>query len=168
MRSSRSVLGIERALRSRMNHLDRYVALAGTLALLSVGCTGTLTTEPVGPPPPPPAVAYAPPPPPPEAQPAPPPPNEDVEYVPEAPAVDIETYPTAVYGGTTVYFVGGLWYRRGPRGWARYRVEPPDLARDRAAHDRDPRWVRARRVPSRPGVTERQPNDRRPASPDGR
>jgi hypothetical protein len=88
-----------------------------------------------------------------------------VDYLPEPPVADVDTYPTAIYGGVTVYYVGGLWYRRGPRGWARYRVEPPELARERAAHERDPRWVRARQAPSRPGVAERQRGDRRP---DGR
>ncbi len=162
-----------------MIHLHRYVAFAGTLALFTAGCTGTLTTEPVAPgpppPPPPPAVAYAPPPPPPpQAQLAPPPPPpappavEDVDYVPDPPAVDIDTYPTAVYGGTTVYFVGGAWYRRGPQGWGRYRVEPPELARERASHNRDPRWVRARQAPPRPGVAERQRPERRPPPPDAR
>jgi hypothetical protein len=86
---------------------------------------------------------------------------DDVEYAPDPPVVDIETYPTAVYGGTTVYFVGGVWYRRGPQGWGRYRAEPPELARERASHERDPRWVRARQAPSRPGVAERQRGERR-------
>jgi hypothetical protein len=102
----------------------------------------------------------------------------DVVYVDAPPVVDIQAYPTVSYGGADVYFVGGLWYRRGPRGWAYYRREPPDLGRQRQEHlqrDHDQRWAaqpaaaehrvqneRVTQTPaSRPGVTEAQPPERR-------
>jgi hypothetical protein len=99
-----------------------------------------------------------------------------VVYVQDAPAVDIETYPSVLYGGVAVYYVGGHWYQRGPRGWAYYRQEPPELGHQREEHwgrDHDPRWayqqgVEHRRqgervLPAapRPGVTEAQPPDHR-------
>jgi hypothetical protein len=71
--------------------------------------------------------------------------------------VDIEAYPSVVYGGATVYYVGGAWYRRGPNGWGRYRVEPTGLARVRVAHGGDARWVREGQPrPAPPGAAEIQ------------
>jgi len=98
----------------------------------------------------------------------------EVIYDPQPPVVDIETYPSVVYEGAPVYYVGGRWYRHGPRGWAYYRQEPPELGRQRVAHEREPRWVQARDVPRRgperiapqpyrPGVAEPQGPERREA-----
>jgi hypothetical protein len=95
----------------------------------------------------------------------------DVVHAEEPPVVDIESYPSVLYGGVTVYYVGGRWYQRGPRGWAYYRQEPSELGRRREEqwtryHDprwRDPRGAAQRsqdqRVPpaERRGVTEAQP-----------
>ncbi len=86
--------------------------------------------------------------------------DADSVYDPEPPVADIETYPSAVYDGVTVYYVGDRWYRRGPRGWAYFREEPPELGRQRAMHERDPRWVQARERPMRPGVAEPQAPER--------
>jgi hypothetical protein len=74
--------------------------------------------------------------------------SAEVVYVDDPPVVDIETYPSVVYEGTTVYFVGGYWYQRGPRGWGYFRNEPPTLARARVAHQSDARWARAQRAPA--------------------
>jgi hypothetical protein len=60
-----------------------------------------------------------------------------------APAEDMGSYPSVMYGGVDVYYVGGRWYQRGPRGWAYYRQEPRELGRQREEHfgrDHDPRW----------------------------
>jgi hypothetical protein len=95
--------------------------------------------------------------------------DADVVYVEEPPVVDIETYPGVEYQGTTVYYVGGQWYRRGPRGWAYYRREPAELGRQRESHAHDERWERARAPrpgpqqaapPARPAVEEPRPVDR--------
>jgi hypothetical protein len=175
-----------------MNRIHAHRSAAGGCALLAlaavalgVGCAGPAYEEPVAAAPPPPpgyAQAPAPPPPgyaeapapPPPAEPAPPPPVQpvddtvatDVVYEPDPPFVDIETYPSVVYLGAPVYFVGGRWYRHDARGWGYFRAEPPELAHNRALHERDPRWVRARQVrPRAPaprrGVTAPQPPDRR-------
>lgn len=80
-------------------------------------------------------------------------------YVQAPPAEDMGTYPTVVYGGVNVYYVGGLWYERGPRGWAYYRQEPPALGRQREEHfgrDHDPRWSDPRGAANR-GQTQRGP-----------
>jgi hypothetical protein len=137
---------------------------AALLAATVGGCT--VMAEPAAaPPPPPPAPVYA------SEAPAPPPPaappvaEDDAVVYDDAPppATDIEAYPSVVYGGATVYYVGGVWYRRGPRGWARYRAEPPDLARVRVAHARDARWARQGAPrPAPPGAAQMQ---RRPAPP---
>jgi len=101
----------------------------------------------------------------------------DVVYVQDPPVVDIESYPTEFYGGVQVYYVGGYWYHHGPRGWAYYRQEPPELGRERQAHwqrDHDQRWAdqrggehggQAQQPEQRPGVTEAQPPDRRAPPP---
>ncbi len=118
---------------------------------MSAGCTARVTTDPV----------YAPAPPPPAAPVA----EDDVIYDVEPPVADIEAYPSAVYGGVTVYYVGGVWYRRGPNGWGRYRVEPSGLARARVAHAREARWAREGQPrPAPPGRAEIQ----RPARPEHR
>ena len=108
--------------------------------VLGVGCTAEVTPEPA-PPPPYVAVRPAPPPPPPAA-----PFQPEVVYE-QPPVVDIETYPNVYYAGAPAYYVGGVWYRRDARGWARYRVEPPQLAREREIHGREARWTRAQRAP---------------------
>jgi hypothetical protein len=72
---------------------------------------------------------------------------DDVIYEQDAPVVDIDAYPTDTYGGVTVYYVGGTWYRHDERGWGRYRQEPPELAHTREAHASDPRWIQARERP---------------------
>jgi hypothetical protein len=67
----------------------------------------------------------------------------DLQYVQAAPAEDMGVYPSVMYGGVDVYYVGGLWYERGPRGWGYYRQEPRELGRQREEHfrrDHDPRW----------------------------
>jgi hypothetical protein len=79
-----------------------------------------------------------------------------VLYEQDAPVIDIDTYPTAVYGGVTVYYVGGMWYRHDDRGWGYYRQEPPDLARQRESHASDPRWVAARERPRQPSPQRSQ------------
>jgi hypothetical protein len=101
---------------------------------MATGCTAQVTSEP--------AYAPGPPPPPVFVSEAPPPDSEEVVVDVEPPVVNIEAYPSAVYGGVTVYYVGGVWYRRAPHGWARYRDEPPGLARVRVAHTREARWAR--------------------------
>lgn len=55
---------------------------------------------------------------------------DDEVYVDAAP-VNVYTYPHTEYGGTTVYYVNGHWYR--PRGnrWSYYRAEPAALTRHR-------------------------------------
>lgn len=153
-------------------------ALFGAAAVaLGVGCAPAYDQPVAAAPPPPPAYyAEAPPPPPPAPgyaeAPRPPPPappvddtSADVVYETEPPVVDIETYPSVVYGGAPVYFVGGRWYRRDARGWGYFRSEPPELAHNRALHERDPRWERARQARPRPvprrGVTAPQPPERR-------
>jgi hypothetical protein len=73
--------------------------------------------------------------------------SAEVVYVDDPPVVEIETYPSVVYEGTTVYFVGGFWYQRGPRGWGYFRNEPPTLAHERVEHQTDARWVHAREAP---------------------
>ena len=60
--------------------------------------------------------------------------DSDVAYVQDPPVNDIESYPTVFYGGVQVYYVGGYWYHRGPRGWAYYRQEPAELGRQRQEH----------------------------------
>ena len=125
------------------------LASATSLALVlaaTAGCEAEVT--PAGPP-----VAYA------ETTAGPAGPDTvgggDVVYEQDAPVVDIDTYPTTVYGGVTVYYVGGMWYRHDDHGWGYYRQEPPDLARQREAHASDPRWVAAReRQPSPQGAAE--------------
>lgn len=98
--------------------------------------------------------------------------DAEVIYEPQPPVVDIESYPSVMYEGAPVYYVGGRWYRHGPRGWAYYRQEPVDLGRQRVAHEREPRWVQARDVPlrgaervapqpPRPGVAEPQGSEHR-------
>jgi hypothetical protein len=90
--------------------------------------------------------------------------DDDLMYVNAPPVVDIEAYPFVTYGGVNVYYVDGLWYRRGPRGWAYYRQEPGELGRQREAHwgrDHDPRWGVRAGAESRSGVTEAQPRDNR-------
>jgi hypothetical protein len=131
-------------------------AAVALVAPMATGCTGEVTTEP--------AYAVAPPPPPPPAV------ADDVVYDVQPPVVDIEAYPSVVYGGATVYYVGGAWYRRGPNGWGRYRVEPAGLARARVAHARDARWVREGEPrPAPPGAAEIQrpprPAERREVRP---
>jgi hypothetical protein len=93
--------------------------------------------------------------------------DADVVYDPQPPVDDIEDYPSVVYGGITVYYLGGRWYRHGERGWGYYRNEPPELGRQREMHDRDPRWAQAREAQGRPeparpgpGVAERQSPER--------
>ena len=103
----------------------------------------------------------------------------DVVYVDGPPVVDFETYPTLFFGGDSVYYVGGLWYQHGPRGWAYYRQEPVELGRQREerwGRDHDARWAGSRETPSgqeeqrrgapapRVGATEAQPAER-PAPP---
>jgi len=100
----------------------------------------------------------------------------DVVDVPAPPVAEIETYPAATYQGVNVYYVDGRWYRRGPRGWAFYRQEPPPLASHRQEHwerEHDPRWAPRPAPPARVeeprvapprqgmGVTEVQPSERR-------
>jgi hypothetical protein len=53
------------------------------------------------------------------------------ELVVDAAPVNVYTYPHAEYGGATVYYVEGRWYR--PRGnrWSYYRSEPAALVRHR-------------------------------------
>jgi hypothetical protein len=107
--------------------------------LLGAGCTAE--------------VAPAPPPPYYGAQPAPPPPpgapfQNDVVYE-QPPVPDVQTYPYVVYQGAPVYYVGGAWYRRDGRGWGRYRVEPPPLARERQTHAGDARWAQRPPPPGR-------------------
>lgn len=142
-----------------MRPLVRYTAIA-LVASMATGCEVTAQPAYSPPPPPPPApvVASEPAPPPP----APPPPavaedEDDVIYDAPPPVANIEAYPSVVYGGATVYYVGGVWYRRDPRGWARYRVEPPNLARVRTAHAREARWARQGEPrPAPPGVAQMQ------------
>jgi hypothetical protein len=64
-------------------------------------------------------------------------------YQTAPPVDDIETYPSVLYDGVTVYYVGGGWYRHDEHGWGVYRQEPPELAKQREAHAREPRWVQA-------------------------
>ncbi len=95
----------------------------------------------------------------------------EVIYVQGPPVVEIDTYPSVFYGGVNVYYVDGLWYHQGPRGWSYYRQEPPELGRQREDHygrDHDGRWADPRAAPQRvpppaqrPGVAEVQPPDRR-------
>jgi hypothetical protein len=125
--------GIDSALTGGMRtHIlvSTAIAIVGAMA---AGCTAQVTEDP--------AYAPAPPPPAPAAE-------EDVIYDVEPPVADIELYPSVVYGGVSVYYVGGVWYRRGPNGWGRYSVEPPGLARVRVAHAREARW--AHEGPPRP------------------
>jgi len=114
------------------------IAIVGAMG---AGCTAEVTSEP--------AYAPAPPPPAPVAE-------EEIVYDVEPPVVDIEAYPSAVYGGVTVYYVGGVWYRRGPSGWGRYRVEPPGLARVRVAHAHETHWARQGQPRPAPGAAELQ------------
>jgi hypothetical protein len=74
--------------------------------------------------------------------------SAEIVYVDEPPVVDVETYPSVEYEGTTVYFVGGYWYRHGPHGWGYLRSEPPTLARARVEHQADARWTRAQQAPA--------------------
>ncbi len=95
----------------------------------------------------------------------------DVVYVQGPPVVEVDTYPSVFYGGVNVYYVDGLWYHQGPRGWSYYRQEPPELGRQREDHygrDHDARWADPRGAPQRvppaaqrPGVAEAQPPDHR-------
>jgi len=59
--------------------------------------------------------------------------EEPVVYVQSAPVVDIETYPRTYYRGSYVYYVNGIWYTRGSRGWVYYRSEPRDLVSYRSS-----------------------------------
>lgn len=128
------------------------------LGVAVTGCAARLESEPVvasaGPPPPAPVVVSEAPPPPPAV-------DDDLVYDVEPPAVNVELYPSVVYEGTTVYYVGGVWYRRGLRGWARYRAEPEGLTRVRVAHGGDARWAHegAPRPPA-PGAAEMQRRSR--------
>lgn len=139
--------------------LSPAVALVTALAS---GCYGQVTAEPAyapAPPPPPAPVVVSEAPPPPAAPQ--PPAEEEVVYEAQPPIVNIEAYPSVVYGGVTVYYVGGVWYRRGPNGWGRYRVEPPGLARERRAHAADVRWRREGEPrPAPPGAAEIQRPER--------
>jgi hypothetical protein len=131
----------------------RDALVASAVLALGAGCTGGVYAGPAntdGPP-----AAYG------------APSDGDVVYVQDAPVVDIEAYPSAMYGGDYVYLVEGRWYRRGPRGWAYYRQEPPELGREREerwGRDHDPRWDRGgdQQGQGRPrmGATEAQPLDR--------
>jgi hypothetical protein len=99
--------------------------------------------------------------------------DADFVYVEEPPVSDLETYPSVDYGGVAVYYVGGQWYRRGPRGWAYYRREPTELGRQRESHAHDAQWERGRAVPrsgpeqsappARPGIAA--PQDERRVAP---
>jgi hypothetical protein len=118
-----------------------------------VGCSGWVAAGPAPAPAPAPVVYAAPPP----VAAAPVDDNGDVVAVADPPVADIEAYPSVVYGGATVYFVDGRWYRRGPRGWAYFRHEPVELGRQREEHARrDPRWGER----DERGVTNRQPDHR--------
>jgi hypothetical protein len=79
--------------------------------------------------------------------------DADLVYDPDGPADDIVGYPSVVYGGVTIYFVEGRWYRYGKNGWGYLRSEPAELARLREMHEREPRVARR---PDPPGVAERQ------------
>jgi len=142
--------------------------LASAVMAIGSGCAGGLYAEPASNVEAPPVVAG------PVAD------DGDVVYVQDAPVVDIETYPSVLYGGVTVYYVGGRWYHRDPRGWAYYRREPTELGRQREEHfgrDHDPRWgdqraaehqgpgERAVQPAERRGATEAQPPDRNKAAP---
>jgi hypothetical protein len=95
--------------------------------------------------------------------------DADIVYDEPPPVDDIEAYPSIVYEGAPVYFIGGLWYRRDAHGWGAYRHEPGELARQRAQHERDPRWVQARQRAPQPAnraerVERRPPIENRPQS----
>lgn len=81
--------------------------------------------------------------------------DADLVYDPDGPADDIVGYPSVVYGGVTVYFVEGRWYRYGREGWGYLRSEPAELARLREMHQRESSAAR-RAEPEAPGVAERQ------------
>lgn len=87
--------------------------------------------------------------------------DANLVYDPDGPADDIVGYPSVVYGGVTIYFVQGRWYRYGRDGWGYLRSEPAELARVREMHEREPRGATPLRisVPSEresPGVAEHQ------------
>ncbi len=81
--------------------------------------------------------------------------DADLIYDPDGPADDIVGYPSVVYGGVTIYFVEGRWYRYGREGWGYLRREPAELARLRELHQREPRGAR-RAETWAPGAAERQ------------
>ena len=86
--------------------------------------------------------------------------DADLVYDPDGPADDIVGYPSVVYGGVTIYFVEGRWYRYGSDGWGYLRNEPAELARLREMHQREP--PSARHAEPEPGVAEGQgPEERR-------
>ncbi len=87
--------------------------------------------------------------------------DADLVYDPDGPADDIVGYPSVVYGGVTIYFVEGRWYRYGRDGWGYLRKEPAELARVREMHEREPRGATPLRIsgpsePESPGVAEHQ------------
>ena len=87
--------------------------------------------------------------------------DADLVYDPDGPADDIVGYPSVVYGGVTIYFVEGRWYRYGRDGWGYLRSEPAELARVREMHEREPRGATPPRTsgpgePESPGVAEHQ------------
>jgi hypothetical protein len=131
----------------------RFLLLVGGTALAS-GCQGEVTTQPTSPPPPPPVAVAPAPPPPPSVEANAPGAEANIVYEIDPPVPDVESLPSVTYAGAPAYFVGGAWYRRGPSGWGRFVVEPPELARARIEHAQDPRWesARSRFVLPRPPV----------------
>jgi hypothetical protein len=120
--------------------------LASALVVLGAGCAGEVYAGPSGAEGPPVVAGSA--------------GSDGVVYVQAPPAEDMGSYPSVVYGGVNVYYVGGRWYERGPRGWAYYRQEPPALGRQREEHfgrDHDPRWS------NQPGAANRGQAQRGPA-----
>jgi hypothetical protein len=90
--------------------------------------------------------------------------DADLVYDSDGPIDDIAAYPSVIYGGVTVYYVGGRWYRHGRGGWGYFREEPGELRSQREMHERDPRWTRSPEAPThaeseRPGVAEPQGPD---------
>lgn len=63
---------------------------------------------------------------------------EDEGVLVRAPVVppDIWTYPRALFGGTYVYYVDGLWYYPTGGGWMVFRREPIELSRERRRIER--------------------------------
>jgi hypothetical protein len=132
----------------RMHALGSGAAVASAILVLGAGCA----PEPSAPPAAAPTYVEAAPVVSSGAEPV----DGDVVYVDAPPVSDIDAYPSVDYGGVTVYYVGGQWYRRGPRGWAYYRQEPVELGRQRESHAHDERWERARVAP-RSGPAESAP-----------